>query len=114
MWTSAFGDRLIFEGSWEKGERVRFVTPEGHGVVSEIAENTPNAFISIRIRGTIDNDGVEDTPSDAIRAWAPAYENFTLSATANGTRLTVDQDITEGFESMPEAWPKALCENSAC
>ncbi len=80
---------------------------------SEIAENTPNAFISIRILGYIDNDGVEDTTSDAIRAWAPAYENFTLSATSNGTRLTIDQDITEEFESMPEAWPKALEELKA-
>jgi uncharacterized protein YndB with AHSA1/START domain len=117
QWTSAFGDGLYFEGSWQQGQRIRFLTPEGHGVISEIAENMPDEFISIRHLGYIADDGVEDTSSEAIRAWAPAYENFTFTATAQGTRLTVDQDMTDAFESMPEAWPKALeklkalCEN---
>jgi uncharacterized protein YndB with AHSA1/START domain len=106
-WTSAFGDGCYFEGSWQKGQRIRFLTPEGHGVVSEIAENRPNEFISIRHLGYI-ADGVEDTSSEAIRAWAPAYENYTLAATPQGTKLTVDQDITAEFESLLEAWPKAL------
>jgi uncharacterized protein YndB with AHSA1/START domain len=108
QWTSAFGEGLYFEGSWRQGERIRFLTPEGHGVVSEIAEHRPNEFISIRHLGYIDDEGVEDTSSEAIRAWAPAYENYTFAATPQGTRLTVEQDITDEFEGMPDAWPKAL------
>jgi uncharacterized protein YndB with AHSA1/START domain len=108
QWTSAFGDGLYFEGSRQKGQRMRFLTPEGHGVVSEIAENRPNEFISVRHLGYIDDNGVEDRSSEAIRAWAPAYENYTFTATPQGTKLTVDQDMTDDFESMPEAWPKAL------
>jgi uncharacterized protein YndB with AHSA1/START domain len=117
QWTSAFGDGLYFEGSWQEGRRIRFLTPEGHGVISEIAENRPNEFLSIRHLGYIADDGIEDTSSEAILAWAPAYENFTFTATQQGTRVTVDQDMTDEFESMPEAWPKALgklkalCEN---
>ena len=117
QWTSAFGEGLYFEGSWRQGERIRFLSPEGHGVVSEIAENRPNEFISIRHLGYIDDDGVEDTSSEAIRAWAPAYENYSFTATPQGTRLTVEQDITDEFEGMPDAWPgaletlKALCED---
>jgi uncharacterized protein YndB with AHSA1/START domain len=119
QWTSAFGDGLYFEGSWQKGQRIRFLTPQGHGVTSEIAEIRPNEFISIRHLGYIADNGVEDTSSAAIRAWAPAYENYTFTDTPQGTKLTVDQDITEDFESMPAAWPKALeklkalCENRA-
>lgn len=119
QWTSAFGDGLYFEGSWQTGQRIRFLTPDGHGVISEIAENRPNEFLSIRHLGYIADDGVEDTSSEAILAWAPAYENFTFTATPQGTKLTVDQDMTDEFESMPEAWPKALgklkalCENRA-
>lgn len=118
-WTSAFGDGLYFEGAWLKGHRIRFLTPQGHGVTSEIAEIRPNEFISIRHLGYIADNGVEDTSSEAVRAWAPAYENYTFTDTPQGTKLTVDQDITEDFESMPEAWPralerlKALCENGA-
>jgi uncharacterized protein YndB with AHSA1/START domain len=108
QWASAFGDGLYFEGLWQTGQRIRFLTSEGHGVISEIAENRPNEFISIRHLGYIADDGVEDTSSEAIRAWAPAYENFTFTTTPQGTKLTVDQDMTEEFESMPETWPKAL------
>jgi uncharacterized protein YndB with AHSA1/START domain len=117
QWTSAFGDGLYFEGSWQTGQRIRFLTPDGHGVTSEIAENRLNEFISIRHLGYIADDGIEDTSSEAIRTWAPAYENFTFTTTPQGTKLTVDQDMTDEFESMPEAWPKALeklkalCEN---
>ena len=107
QWTSAFGDGLYFEGSWQKGQPIRFLTPSGHGVISEIAENRPNEFISIRHLGYIAN-GVEDTSSEAIRAWAPAYENFTFTAAPQGTTLTVDQDMTDEFAEMVEAWPKAL------
>jgi len=80
------------------------------------SDNRPNEFISIQHVGYIAN-GVEDTSSEAIRAWAPADENFTFTATPQGTKLTVGQDMTDEFESMPEAWPKALgklkalCEN---
>jgi len=118
-WISAFGEGCHFEGSWQRGQRIRFLTPAGFGVTSEIAENRPNEFLSIRHLGYIDDDGVEDTSSEAIRAWAPAYENYTFTATPQGTRLTVDQDITEDFASMPEAWPRAprtlraLCEDRA-
>ena len=77
-------------------------------VVSEVAENRPNGFISIRHLGYIADNGAEDTSSEAIRAWAPAYENYSFTATPQGTKLTVDQDMTDDFESMPEAWPKAL------
>lgn len=69
----------------------------------------PRSFrAGVAVNGYIGDDGVEDTSSEAIRAWSPAYENYTLTATPQGTKLTVDQDITEDFESMPEAWPKAL------
>ncbi|MEO8366514.1 MAG: SRPBCC domain-containing protein [Pseudoxanthomonas sp.] len=108
QWTSAFGDGLYFEGAWQKGQRMRFLTQSGHGVVSEIAENKPDEFISLRNLGYIDDDGVEDTSSEAILAWTPAYENFTFTATPKGTRLSVDQDLTDEFEEMAEAWPRAL------
>jgi uncharacterized protein YndB with AHSA1/START domain len=118
QWTLPFGDGLYFEGSWQKGQRIRFLTTSGDGVVSEIAENRPHEFISVRHIGYISN-GVDDTSSEAIRSWAPAYENYTFTATPQGTRLTVDQDMTAEFESMVETWPKALehlkalCENRA-
>jgi len=107
-WTSAFTYGSYYEGSWQQGSRIRFLSPSGEGMVAEIAENRTNEFISIRHLGFIAK-GVEDTESKAVRAWAPAYENYTFTATPEGTRLVVDQDVSEHHESyMAEAWPKAL------
>lgn len=118
-WTSAFAEGSYFEGSWRPGERIRFLTPSGDGMLAEIAENRPHDFVSIRHLGQIVR-GVEDTDSEAVRAWAPAYENYTFLATPGGTRLVVDQDVTEEFERfLAVAWPraqqrlKALCEAQA-
>jgi hypothetical protein len=107
-WTSAFAEGSTYEGSWATGQQIRFLSPSGDGMVAEIAENRVNEFISIRHLGFI-AQGVVDTQSDAVRAWAPAYENYSFQAVPEGTRLVVDQDITEEFEAyMKEAWPKAL------
>ena len=107
-WTSAFAEGSRYEGSWEKGQRLRFLANEEGGMVSEVAENRPNEFISVKHLGYL-VEGKEDTDSDAVRAWAPAYENYTFEAVPEGTRLVIDQDATAEFESyLVEAWPKAL------
>lgn len=107
-WTSAFAEGSYYEGSWDQGARIKFLSPSGEGMVSEIAENRPQQFISIRHLGYIAN-GVEDTESESVRAWAPAFENYTFSAVPEGTRLDIDQDIMAEYEKfMQDAWPKAL------
>jgi hypothetical protein len=107
-WASAFADGSHFEGSWEQDSKIRFLSPSGDGMVAEIAESRRNEFISIRHLGFIAN-GVEDTTSEAVKAWAPAYENYTFLALPEGTKMVVDQDVAAEWEEfMNEAWPKAL------
>lgn len=107
-WASAFAEGSHFAGSWEQGSTIRFLSPSGDGMVAEIAESRENEFISIRHLGFIAN-GVEDTTSEAIKAWAPAYENYTFLALPEGTKMVVDQDVSvEWEEYISEAWPKAL------
>ena len=107
-WTSVFGEGSYFEGDWSEGSRIKFLAPQGDGMVAEIAENRPHEFLSIRHLGLI-VDGKEDTESESVRAWAPAYENYTLTPVEGGTKLVVDQDLTEDSEkSMAVTWPKAF------
>jgi hypothetical protein len=108
VWTAAFAPGSYFEGSWEQGAAIRFLTPEGEGMVSRIAANRPHAFISIEHLGFI-KDGVEDTASPEIKAWAPAYENYTLREKDGVTEFQVDMDVLPDFEEfMNRAWPEAL------
>ena len=108
FWTSAFAEGSTYEGYWDQGQQIRFLSPSGDGMVAEIAENRADEFISVRHLGMI-FQGVVDTDSETARAWAPAYENYSFQAVPEGTRLVVDQDVTDEFEGyMNEAWPKAL------
>jgi hypothetical protein len=108
QWTAVFSEGSRFEGSWAAGERIRFVGPDGDGVVSQIAEHRPAEFVSIRHLGMILN-GIEDTGSDAVRAWAPCYENYHFSDDAGATRVRVDTDVFGGMDGfMAEVWPRAL------
>jgi Activator of Hsp90 ATPase homolog 1-like protein len=109
QWTAPFCEGSYYEGGWNKGDRIRFLTPTGEGMVSEIVESRPHEFVSIRHLGEI-KDGVEDTTSEKVRAWAPAYENYTYEAApGGGTQLRVDVDVLPDYEQfMQDTFPKAL------
>lgn len=107
-WTSPFAEGSHFVGSWQQGQKILFMSPSGDGMVSEIAELRPDAYVSIRHLGYV-VQGVEDTQSESVCAWAPAYENYRFLATPTGTRLVIEQDATPEFKAyLAEAWPKAL------
>lgn len=117
-WTSAFMPGSYYQGSWSAGEKIRFLSPSGEGMYAEIAEYRPNEFISIHHLGVIKENGEIDTTSEAVRQWSPAYENYTFTAIPGGTKLVIDQDVTEEYEAqMTESWNnglkrlKDLCEN---
>lgn len=107
-WTRPFCEGSYFEGAWDEGATIRFLSPSGDGMVSTIARNQPHEFISIKHLGVIAN-GKDDTTSEAATAWAPAFENYRFEAVGGGTQLTITQDIQEDYVAMMEAtWPKAL------
>lgn len=107
-WTSPFCEGTYYEGTWEKGARILFLAPNGDGMVAEIVESRPPEYVSIRHLGEIKN-GVEDTTSEAVRAWAPAFETYAFSETQDGTNLTVELDTLPEYEQcMLDTYPKAL------
>jgi len=112
QWTAAFNPTSTFEGGWNKGDKIYFIgtSKEGkkEGMVSEIAEHIPNRFVSIRHYGILDGEN-EITEGPAVEKWAGGYENYTFTETSNGTKLTVDVDVTEEFiPYFNDTYPKAL------
>ena len=109
IWTAEFSEGSYFEGSWEEGEKIRFLGPGGSGGMSSvIAEHKPYRFISIKHRGII-KDGIEDTESPEAKVWS-GYENYSFDERGGITELKVDiTAIPAEFEQeMADAWPKAL------
>ncbi len=115
QWTKSFNPTSRYEGSWEQGATIRFIGVDPKdgkigGMLARIKENRLHAYLSIEHYGIIEN-GKEDTTSDAVKAWAPAYENYTFTEKDGGTELQVEMDIEEKYEEMfQEMWPKALNE----
>jgi len=108
VWTAAFCDGSYFSGSWEPGAKIHFLAPSGDGMVAQIAENRPDEYVSIRHLGEVRN-GVEDTTSDKVRAWAPAYENYAFNDAPQGCTLTVTLDTLPEYEDfMQKTYPQAL------
>jgi uncharacterized protein YndB with AHSA1/START domain len=114
-WTAPFNPGgSYYEGDWSEGSTMRFIGPDPKdptklgGMLAEVAANRPNEFISLRHYGMI-QDGVEDTTSDEVKKWTPAFENYTLRDVDGGTEVAVDVDTNEEYKEMfAEMWPKAL------
>lgn len=114
-WTSAFMEGSYYEGSWEQGSRIRFLTPSGEGMEAQIAENQRHAYLSIRHLCML-SPGQASVPGEG----EPPYENYRFTPEAGGTRLDIEQDVpAEYVAMMDESWPqalarlKALCEAPA-
>lgn len=120
-WTALFNPTSTYEGSWNKGSKMLFVgtdeNGEKGGMVSEIADNIPNQFVSIRHYGIVKGtkellDGPE------VEKWANGFENYTFEENnartddtvgRGTTKVTVDLDVVEDFlDYMNNTYPKAL------
>ncbi len=111
-WTAMFNPTSSYDGSWDKGSKILFIgideNGEKGGMVSKIAENTPNSFVSIQHYGLY-KGGEEITTGPEVEKWANGYENYTFENNNGATELIVHIDITEDFEDyFLQSYPAAL------
>ncbi len=108
-WTSAFYEGSYAEtDNWKEGSKVLFLGPERSGMVSMVAANKPNEYMSFQHLGEV-KEGVEDTTSDKVKVWAGSTENYTLTGENGTTTLSVAMDIAAEFKEMfAKMWPNAL------
>ena len=112
QWTAEFDPSSRFEGSWDKGSKIQFIGCDENGIeggmVSQIKENIPNKFISIKHLGML-KDGEEITSGEEVEKWAGGLENYYFYPNGNKTRVEVIVDSYPEFdEFFSAAWPKSL------
>lgn len=112
QWTALFNPTSTYEGNWGKGSKMQFIGTdeqgEKGGMLSEIVENIPYRFVSIRHYGLLKAD-VEITEGPEVEKWANGFENYTFEENNGITTVTVDLDTTEDFlDYMNQTYPKAL------
>lgn len=112
QWTALFNPTSTYEGSWNKGSKMHFIgvdeNGEKGGMVSEIAENIPNRFVSIRHYGLLKADK-EITVGPEVEKWACGFENYLFEEINGVSVLNVEVDTPDDFEDfMNETYPLAL------
>ncbi len=112
QWTALFNPTSTYEGSWLKGNKILFVGTdeqgEKGGMVSEIVENIPGKFVSIKHIGLLVG-GVEQTDGPEIEKWTGGHENYNFEESKGVTTVCVELDMVEDFANyMNETYPKAL------
>ena len=112
QWTAMFNPTSTYEGSWDKGNKMLFIGVDDKGkkggMVSRIAENIPNQFVSIQHYGLL-KAGKEITEGPEVEKWTDGFENYTFVENNGITEVTVDLDTSEDFvDYMNQTYPKAL------
>jgi hypothetical protein len=112
QWTSEFNPTSTYEGSWEKGTKIYFVGTDEKGkrggMVSEIADNIPFQFVSIRHYGILDGEN-EITEGAEVEKWAGGLENYSFEENNGVTTVTVDVDTMDDYiDFFNKTFPKAL------
>ena len=112
QWTAEFNPTSTYEGSWKKGEKMCFVGTDENGkkggMISEIAENIPSKFVSIRHYGILDGDH-EITSGEQVEKWAGSLENYSLTENNGVTTVEVELDTDDNYaDYFNNTWPKAL------
>lgn len=112
QWTSAFNPTSTFEGSWDKGSKMYFVGTDENGnkggMISQIVENQPARFVSIRHYGILDGDA-EITEGEQVASWAGGHENYSYHERDGITTVTVEVDAVEEFmDFFDRTYPMAL------
>lgn len=112
IWAAVFDPGTQFKGNWGKGTKMLFLSPDSSGImqgsVSQIEENIPNQFVSIKQLGFFQN-GREITNGPEVEGWAGAFENYLFSEKEGKTHLQIRMDTNKKFNAyFQETWPKAL------
>jgi len=112
QWTAEFNPTSTYEGSWEKGTKMYFVGTDKNGkragMVSEIADNIPFQFVSIRHYGIL-NGETEIVDGPDVEKWAGGLENYAFNENNGVTTVTVEIDVAQDYlDYFNTIWPKAL------
>lgn len=112
QWTAEFNPTSTYEGNWDKGSKIYFVGTDENGkrggMVSEIADNVPYKFVSIRHYGILDGKN-EITEGPDVEKWAGGLENYSFEEHNGVTTVTIESDVDEDYlDYFNTTWSKAF------
>lgn len=111
QWVAKSWPNSSYEGKWERGEKIRFIGPDGSGTLAELIEVKPNERIAARHVAILLPGGVEDRTSEMAKGWVGIMEEYRFTESNGKTTLTVLIQTNPEWRKMFEpGWPTALQE----
>lgn len=111
QWVAKSWPNSYYEGKWAKGEKVRFIGPDGAGTLAEIVEFKPYEKVLARHIAVLGQGGVEDRTSEVAKGWIGITEAYRFDERQGETTVTVSIETTSEWRGMfDEGWPGALQE----
>jgi uncharacterized protein YndB with AHSA1/START domain len=109
QWVAKSWPGSFYEGKWAKGEKIRFIGPEGSGTLAELVEVKPYESIFARHIAVLLAGGVEDRTSEMAKGWIGITEAYKFVEQSSKTTVTVSIGTTKEWKKMfDEGWPGAL------
>lgn len=109
QWVEKSWPNSTYDGKWAKGEKIRFVGPDGSGTLAELVEVTPYQHVLARHIAVLGKGGVEDHTSAEVQSWIGTIEEYRFSEKNGKTTLIVNIETGPKWKAMfDEGWPPAL------
>ena len=108
-WTNASWAGSYYEGKWEQGERIKFISKDESGTLALIEVFNPYHYISAKHIAILIKGGKEDAESELAKGWIGTLESYTFQEQDQGTNLIVDIVTNPDWQKMfDDGFPNAL------
>jgi uncharacterized protein YndB with AHSA1/START domain len=109
QWAGKAWPGSSYEGKWEKGEKIRFIGPDGSGTLAEMVEVKPYESVFARHIAALGRGGEEDRTSEMAKGWVGTTEGYKFTEHNGTTTLTVSIETSPEWRKMfDDTWPGAL------
>lgn len=107
-WTAEFAEGSYAETDWQEGSSVRFLGPDGTGLVGRITVSRRPELLDIEYTGLAGANG-DHTDGEQARPWVGTHETYRLAEIGTGTHLAVSAPMEDAYyDAMDGAWDRAL------
>ena len=107
-WASEIAPGSHLAGRFAIGEEIRFLTPEGSGMITRIVALEKDRHLEFEVIGVVADGRAEFATEEAL-ARQGGREAHRLAEIGDRCRLAVEVDVPEAYrEYMQGAWTRAL------
>ena len=108
QWTAEFAEGSHADTDWQEGSSVRFLGPDGTGLVGRVVVSRRPELLDVEYTGVV-GGGSDDTESEQARLWAGTHETYRLGEAGGGTHLAISAPMEDAYyDDMMGAWDRAL------